>query len=154
MGSLAGVRAGDSIMVRGTRESGWHLTTAVKVGRIWVTDAQGRRYTIERGTGESTIGYGSEACTVADHEASQARARVRTILQDWGLWGQFNGLTEHALTDEQKLFVALVAVSFGGADALALELARLSDETLDLVSAKAELLFRTAAGFRFDREYR
>src|ERR1700689_1317814 len=113
MGSLAGVRAGDGIMVRGTRESGWHLTTAVKVGRIWVTDAQGRRYTIERGKGEGIIG--SEARTVADHEASQVRARVRTILQDWGLWGQFNGLTEHELTDEQKLFVALVAVSFGGA---------------------------------------
>jgi hypothetical protein len=152
MGSLAGVKPGDRIMVL-KRGFGATAHTVARVGAVWVTDETGRRFRIDDGYSDVRL-EGCRASTMADYEAVQSRARVQTILQDWGLWGQFHGLTEHSLTDEQKLLVALVAVSFEGADALALELAKLNDETLDLVIAKAEQVFRAAAWLRADRGHR
>jgi hypothetical protein len=135
MNGLEGVKSGEILHVAGFRQN--YTVVVAKVGRVWVTDTHGDRYRITDGRGESTVGAGVTALTVAQEEARLERRRLDEVFSQWGLSGRKPQGEGHMLTPQQRYLIVALLASFQGREALAAELARWTDR--DMLYALQEI---------------
>lgn len=80
-GALAGVKVGDTIVVRSAYATHRAAYRVTKVGRVWVTVLSGRRYRVSDGSSESGVWVATtleqEAQDLAAYEALKRRMQMR-----------------------------------------------------------------------------
>jgi hypothetical protein len=113
-GGLTGLKAGDPFVVISTdpQHPNPRNRTVAKVGRVWVTDTRGGRYTIDGGEPDDTAGYPDRAMTVQAWDQMAERARLLDVLRHWGLWNPYSSQSPRTLDDNQLRQVAELLTAF------------------------------------------